>query len=58
MTQVYGWGTTSSGGAASSKLLEVDVPVVTSTVCSSAMGPMEDGQICAGGVEGKDSCQV
>ena len=29
--QVYGWGTTSSGGFSSSKLLEVSVPVVTST---------------------------
>jgi len=55
--QVYGWGTTSSGGAASSKLLEVDVPVVTPTQCATSMGPMEGGQICAGGVSGKDSCQ-
>ena len=56
--QVYGWGTTSSGGASSSKLLEVSVPVVTSTQCATSMGPMENGQICAGGEEGKDSCQV
>jgi len=55
--QVYGWGTTSSGGSASSVLLEVSVPVVTSTQCATAMGPMENGQICAGGEAGKDSCQ-
>lgn len=55
--QVYGWGTTSSGGQSSSKLLEVSVPVVTSTQCATSMGPMENGQICAGGEAGKDSCQ-
>ena len=55
---MYGWGTTSSGGASSSKLLEVSVPVVTSTQCATSMGPVEGGQICAGGEEGKDSCQV
>jgi len=54
---VYGWGTTSSGGASSSKLLEVGVPVVTSAQCATSMGPMEGGQICAGGEAGKDSCQ-
>ena len=55
---VYGWGTTSSGGASSSVLLEVEVPVVTKATCESAMGPMEDGQICAGGTLDKDACQV
>ena len=54
---VYGWGTTSSGGSSSSKLLEVEVPVVDKATCSTAMGPMEDGQICAGGVKDKDACQ-
>ena len=58
IAQVYGWGTTSSGGATSSKLLEVDVTVVTPEQCSTSMGPMEGGQICAGGEQGKDSCQV
>ena len=58
IAQVYGWGTTSSGGASSSKLLEVDVPVVTPEQCATSMGPMMEGQICAGGEEGKDSCQV
>ena len=30
--------TTSSGGATSDKLLEVEVPVVSNTVCNAAMG--------------------
>ena len=54
----YGWGTTSSGGVSSSVLLEVEVPVVTKATCETAMGPMEDGQICAGGALNKDACQV
>ena len=54
----YGWGTTSSGGSSSSVLLEVEVPVVTKATCETAMGPMEDGQICAGGALNKDACQV
>merc|ERR1712087_823297 len=54
---VYGWGTTSSGGASSSVLLEVELPVVTKATCETAMGPMTDGQICAGGALNKDACQ-
>ena len=53
---VYGWGTASSGGSSSSKLLEVEVPVVDKATCSAVMGPMEDGQICAGGVKDKAAC--
>ena len=34
---VYGWGTTSSGGASSSVLLEVEVPVVTKAGYSQAL---------------------
>ena len=56
--QVYGWGTTSFGGASSSKLLEVSVPVISNTQCSAAMGAVAAGQLCAGGQAGKDSCQV
>merc|ERR1712227_766171 len=55
--QVYGWGTTSSGGQSSSTLLEVSLPVVTNAQCATSMGLIEDGQICAGGEAGKDSCQ-
>jgi len=54
---VYGWGTTSSGGTSSSVLLEVEVPVVTKATCETAMGPMTDGQLCAGGALNKDACQ-
>ena len=54
---MYGWGTTSSGGASSSKLLELEVPVVDKASCTAVMGPMEDGMICAGGVKDKDACQ-
>jgi len=56
---VYGWGAISSGGISSDKLLEVEVPIVNTTVCQQAMG--EDmilpGMLCAGGQEGKDGCQ-
>ena len=34
------------------------VPVVTPAQCATSMGTREDGQLCAGGVAGKDSCQV
>jgi len=53
---VYGWGFTSNGGLTSSTLLEVSVPVVTPSECAKTMGPREDGQLCAGGEAGKDSC--
>lgn len=55
---VYGWGTIASGGSVSNTLLEVSVPVVTPAECAVSMGTREDGQICAGGEAGKDSCQV
>ena len=32
--------------------------VVTNDVCSTAYSGINDGMICAGGVEGEDSCQV
>ena len=32
--------------------------MVTPDECAETMGTMEDGMICAGGVEGEDSCQV
>ena len=35
----------------------MSVPVVTPEECAETMGTMEDGMICAGGVEGEDSCQ-
>merc|ERR1711892_38231 len=56
---VYGWGTTSSGGATSDKLLEVEVPIVSNTVCDAAMGVglITDAMLCAGGELNKDGCQ-
>ena len=53
-----GWGTTSYGGDSSSVLQEVEVPVVTNEQCETTMSGITDGMICAGGVEGKDGCQV
>lgn len=55
---VTGWGTSGEGGSASAVLLEVDVPVVSNTVCNSSYGTITDNMICAGYAEGgKDSCQ-
>lgn len=57
---VAGWGTTSSGGPQSSKLLAVRIRVITNTECNQKykeknkmVGP---GMVCAGS-QGKDSCQ-
>jgi len=56
-----GWGTLSSGGAATNNLQYVRVPAITNNQCNAAYG---DGQItnamiCAGypGVGEKDACQ-
>jgi len=55
---VYGWGTTSSGGQTSDKLLEVQVPVVSNAVCKAAMqNTITDAMLCAGGEANKDGCQ-
>ena len=32
-----GWGTTTSGGVSATKLQEVEVPVVSNSVCTAAM---------------------
>ena len=56
-----GWGATSYGGVSSNVLMELEVPVVTKETCTTAMADfaaINDGMICAGGVEGKDTCQV
>ena len=58
MAQVYGWGWISNSGPVSNVLLEVDVPVVTNEVCSEVFSTIDEGEICAGGVEGQDSCGV
>ena len=36
----------------------MSVPVVTPSECAKTIGPREDGQLCAGGEAGKDSCGV
>jgi len=55
---VYGWGTTSFGGSVSTKLLEVQVPVVSNDLCSSVMqNTITDRMLCAGGELNKDGCQ-
>ena len=39
--------------------MEVAVKVVSKETCKAAMGSViNDGMLCAGGVEGEDSCQV
>lgn len=67
---VYGWGTTSFGGDSSDVLLEVELPVVSNEQCLTSFADLynmtvedlqnyadTDSMICAGGVEGKDSCK-
>jgi secreted trypsin-like serine protease len=62
LSTVAGWGALTQGGRGPVQLQEVDVPLVTNTVCQDALE--EDGMlitenmICAGFWEGgKDSCQ-
>jgi hypothetical protein len=61
VSTVTGWGTTSEGGAASNKLLEVDVPIVSNATCNapaSYNGAVTENMLCAGFAEGgKDACQ-
>jgi len=56
---VYGWGTTEYGGQSATKLLEVEVPVVSNSVCQAAMTQYQitDAMLCAGGQLNKDGCQ-
>ena len=61
--QVYGWGRIEYGGEQSIDLLEVNVPVSSKEKCKQFLKQsigvtMHEGQICAGGVKGKDACQV
>jgi secreted trypsin-like serine protease len=54
---VIGWGLTSEGGAASSALRQVSVPVVSQEDCAEAY-VLTPNMICAGFPEGgRDSCQ-
>jgi len=59
---VMGWGTTSSGGSASSILLEVDVDSLSNAECKTKYGASDitDDMICAGRTANGvtyDSCQ-
>ncbi len=56
---VIGWGLTSENGGASDTLMEVQVPIVSDTICNQAYGGYVDTpqEICAGLAEGgKDAC--
>jgi len=62
LTTTAGWGTTSSGGGTlPTKLLKVDVPIVSRAECTTdytGFQPVTDTMICAAFPEGgKDSCQ-
>ena len=57
---VIGFGSVSSGGQSSDRLLYVDVPLVAQEKCQTAYGPdkITDATFCAGPDDGgKDSCQ-
>merc|ERR1712130_161976 len=57
---VYGWGVTSEEGEyLADKLLELEVPIVSNSVCATAMsshGNVTSGMLCAGGENGRDAC--
>jgi secreted trypsin-like serine protease len=64
---IYGWGTTSSGGSVSDTLLEAQIPIVSQSTCQAAYNAYTTSQgitpatitsnmICAG-ASGKDTCQ-
>merc|ERR1719203_1581573 len=55
---VYGWGATSEGGSLADKLLELEVPIVSDSVCASALSgvTITSDMLCAGGENGKDAC--
>ncbi|PVD36148.1 hypothetical protein C0Q70_03121 [Pomacea canaliculata] len=57
---VTGWGSTHEDGDAVRFLREVDVPILSNSLCSYYLGPdsIVDHNICAGYTQGgKDSCQ-
>jgi len=57
---VYGWGWTIESRTYADKLLDVEVPIVSNSVCATAMNPLGNNitsdMLCAGGEGGKDSC--
>ena len=61
MATVMGWGLTDESNVSdeSNVLMEVDVPIVTNKYCAEKMNEtFFKGQMCAGGREGRDSCEV
>ena len=55
------WSWLGENGGSWESPLEVEVPVVTQETCMAAMSDtatITEGMICAGGVAGRDSCQV
>ena len=55
---VTGWGNTESVPEWPDELQEVDVPIITNTLCSSSYGGITATMMCAGYQQGgKDSCQ-
>lgn len=54
---VIGWGTTSSGGADTDVLLEVELDIVSNSICGAQYGSsiITDQMICAAR-DGKDAC--
>jgi uncharacterized repeat protein (TIGR01451 family) len=59
---VTGWGTTSSSGSDSDVLLQVEVPIISTSDCNASTsynGNVTANMICAGFIDdgGKDSCQ-
>ena len=64
MCYVAGWGRTSESGASSQVLREVNVPILSQSVCNSEenyngwLDGFEDSMLCAGYLDGKlDACQ-
>ena len=61
MLTVSGWGRLSEGGSTPTKLHEVDVPVVSKSICNASSaygGAIDDTMLCAGyAAGGRDSCQ-
>lgn len=59
MMRVIGWGSTKEGtGVQSNVLMQVDVPIVSNTICKKSYAFITDQDVCAGYQQGgKDSCQ-
>lgn len=59
MCLVPGWGSTSSSGRKPEKLQEVEVPIISRTVCNGRRdhdGNVNENMLCAGGLR-KDACE-